>query len=85
MKRIRTDGAMVNLTRRGRRALRAGKFAGASPDAILAMEVLARTGGVTAGHCTELLGGLLNRYGSPETALAAIRSGFVGFGKVDAA
>jgi hypothetical protein len=85
MHRIRTGGAMVNLTRQGRRALRSGKLAGASPGAILAMEVLARTGVVTADHCTTLLDGLLNRYGSPETALGAIRSGFVGFEKIDAA
>jgi hypothetical protein len=72
---------IVNLTRRGRRALRAG-LDGLSAETQLAMEILKRTGTVTAGHLDELVGQCIDHYGSAERALTALKSGRVRLDKV---
>jgi hypothetical protein len=70
----------VRLTRRGRRALKA-KLRGvsASPGARLVLEVMGRIEHATLENATELVEQLLDRYGSPEAAIVALESGFVGF------
>ena len=70
----------MRLTRRGRRALRAG-LDGLSPEATLAMEIMARVECGTLDNATDLYDELVDRYGSPENAIVALKSGVVGFEK----
>jgi hypothetical protein len=73
------SGAIVTLTRRGRRALKTGLPDDLSPDSKLLIEILAR---VRRAHCdnvVDLSDELLERYGSHENVIAAIRSGEVQF------
>ena len=71
----------VKLTRRGRRAWRAG-LDGLSPGATLAMEIMARVKHAELENISEMITDLIERYGSPENAIVAIKSGKVGFEKV---
>jgi hypothetical protein len=74
-----SDG-IVKLTRRGRRAMRKG-LDGLSPGVILWMEVMSRVGGTTYDNASDLIEELLERYGSAEEAIVALKSGKVGFEK----
>ncbi len=69
----------VKLTRRGRRALRAGMMGELSPGAALVMEVMSRLGCASFENAAELTEQLIDRYGSPQRAMIAIKSGDVGF------
>jgi hypothetical protein len=75
------DG-IVQLTRRGRRAMRKG-LDGVSPGATLLMEVMSRVGRIQYDNANDLIGELLDRYGSAEAAIVALKSGKVGFVKDD--
>lgn len=72
----------LRLTRAGRRALKRG-LDGISPGAQLLMEVLARTTNITVEHAEELVEQLLEKYGSPEEALTAVKFGVVQFELVE--
>jgi hypothetical protein len=71
----------VKLTRRGRRAWKAG-VDGLSPGATLAMEIMARVKHAELENISEMITDLIERYGSPQNAIVAIKSGKVGFEKV---
>jgi len=71
----------VKLTRRGRRAWRAG-LDGLSPGATLALEIMARVKHAELVNVSGMIAELVERYGSPENAIVAIKSGKVGFEKV---
>ena len=71
----------VKLTRRARRAWKAG-LDGLSPGATLAMEIMARVKHAELENISEMITDLIERYGSPEKAIVAIKSGKVGFEKV---
>ena len=71
----------VKLTRRGRRAWRAG-LDGLSPGATLALEIMARVKHAELVNVSGMIAELVERYGSPESAIVAIKSGEVGFEKV---
>jgi len=73
----------IKLTRRGRRALKAG-LDGFSAGLQLQMEITKRTGGrMDRDNLLDLFVELLERYGSAENALVAIKSGIVGLVKDD--
>jgi hypothetical protein len=71
---------IVMLTRRGRRAMRKG-LDGLSLGATLLLEVMARVDCITYGNASDLIEELLERYGSAEEAIVALKSGKVGFEK----
>jgi hypothetical protein len=73
--------AVVQLSRKARRALKAGKSP-LGPGATLMAEILSRTGAITQSHLTRLTEDLLSRYGDPEDAVEALRRGEVGFSKL---
>jgi hypothetical protein len=68
----------VRLTRRGRRALKVG-IDGLSLDTTLALEIMGRVQHATIENVTEMMAELVQRYGSVEDAIVAVKSGFVGF------
>ncbi len=62
------------LTRKGRRALKNDRVQGMH---LLILEISARTENIEVDHATDLAVQLLARYGCPEDAVAALRSGEV--------
>jgi hypothetical protein len=73
-----TGPANVKLTRRGQKALRAG-LDGLSLGATLLMEIMARVKYAPLDNVADLADQLIERYGSIENAIVAIKSGIVGF------
>jgi hypothetical protein len=74
----------IKLTRRGRRALKAGGLDGISAEVTLLMEIIKRSDGawIWTTYPT-FVDQLLERYGSHEQAIVAIKSGIVGLEKVE--
>jgi hypothetical protein len=70
----------VKLTRRGRRAWKAG-LDGLSPGATLAMEIMTRVKHAELENVNDMIAELVARYCSPENAIVAIKTGKVGFEK----
>jgi hypothetical protein len=68
--------SVINLTRRGRRALQAG-LDGLSAEDHLVVELIACTGNISEDHLTELVDQMLAHYGSTDQALLAIKTGCV--------
>jgi hypothetical protein len=73
-------GVEVRLTRRGRRTWKTG-LDGLSPGATLALEIMARVKHAQLENVSDMMAELIARYGSPEDAIVAIKSGKVGFEK----
>jgi hypothetical protein len=65
---------IAQITAKGRDALRNDRCQGAD---LLVVELASRTGAVERGHLQELAVELLHHYGTPERAVAALKTGRV--------
>jgi hypothetical protein len=75
------DDAEVQMTERGRQALRAPD--GLRADHLLYLEILARIGGCAGGkNVDDMTDELIAHFGSAEAALTAVKCGEVGFQKM---
>jgi hypothetical protein len=71
---------MFELTQRGRRA----HLDGLAPESILMMEILRRIGEpMDEANVIDLTVNLIDRYGSPEDAITALKCGQVDFEKAE--